>query len=225
MKLIILIFFILFSINAYSQDTTLITSRGEHIPPKAVLGIESIKSPLYAGQEYTFEVAASGYHDIQLTAKNAKVEFIEDSKNSTGGFRYSITPIKTGTLTITVGIQVNEQKAVSLIMYTYSVINFPIPTIQLDRKSSGEIIDLLRDSSEIKCSYPLESGIFESYEVLKWVAKMGDKEYHGDGNILSEELITIINEANDEYLHLTAFLAENKTGHLKSEAIYLVRKN
>lgn len=214
----------LFSISACSQDTTLITSRGGNIPLQAVLDIETSKI-LFAGQEYTFALTTSGNYDILLTAKNARIQFIEDSKKSTGGLKYTLTPIDTGTCSITIGNQIDEKRTVGLKMQMFNVINFPIPPIQVGRKKSGDIINMLKDSVEINCSYPKETGIYENYEVTKWEATIGEKTFSGIGTLLSEELIQYINQANNEYMHLTAYLFENKTGHLKSEAIYLIRKN
>lgn len=224
MKLISVILIILFSTSTYSQDTIIITARGENIPLQAVVNIEASKI-LYAGQEYTFVLTTSGHHDIHLTAQNAKVQLMEDSKKSTDGLRYNVTPIDTGTCSITISNQINEKRIVNLTMQMFSVINFPIPPIQIGGKKSGEIIHTLKDNLEINCSYPQETGINDRYEVTKWEAKIGEKTFSGNGTLLSNELIKYINQANDEYIHFIATLAENKTGHFKSEAIYLIRKN
>lgn len=224
MKTLISLIIVLLSVNLYSQDTTLITARGENFLLQAVLDIETTEI-LYAGQEYTFTITTSGNYDIRLTAKNAKVQFVEDSKKSTGGLIYTVTPIDTGSCSITIMNQIDEKRIVSLKMQKFNVINFPIPPIQIDSKKSGEIIDRLKDKVEITCSYPKETGIYENYEVLRWEAKIGEKTFNGKGTLLSKELINYINQANDEYMHLSIILADNKTGHLKSEAIYLIRKN
>lgn len=197
MKLISVIIIMLFSISAYSQDTTLITTRGGNIPLQAVLDIETSKI-LYAGQEYTLTLTTSGNYDIRLTAKNARIQLIEDSKKSTGGLRYTVTPIDTGTCSITIGNQIDEKRTVSLNMQMFNVINFPIPPIQIGRKKSGEIINIIKNSVEINCSYPKETGIYENYEISKWEAKIGEKTFSGSGALFSEELIKYINQTNDE---------------------------
>ena len=53
-------------------------------------------------------------------------------------------------------------------------------------------------------------------------AVIGEKVFNGTGPLLSEELIQYVNQSKNEYMHLTAFLAKNKTGYVKSEAIYLI---
>lgn len=188
MKSIITFTIMLFSLSAYSQDTTVITTRGENIPLQAVLDVESSKV-LYAGQDYTFALTTSGNYDIILTAKNARVQLIENSKKSTGGLRYTVTPIDSGTCSITIGNQIDEKRTVSLKMQMFSVINYPVPPIHINRMSSGEIIKTIDDSTQIVCSYPKETGIYENYDVSKWEATVGEKSFSGTGFLLSEELI------------------------------------
>lgn len=224
MKSIIVFSIILFSVNVYSQDTTLITKRGENIPLQAVLDVEGSKI-LYAGQEYTFALTTSGNYDIRLTAKNAKVKLIENSKKSTGGFRYTITPIDTGTCSITIGNQIDEKRSVSLKMQMFQVVSYPIPPIQINGVSSGEIIKSIGERAQITCSYPKETGINENYEISKWKATVGDQSFSGTGSVLSEELVQYIKRIDNEYMYLMVDLYENKTNHFKSEGIYLIKKN
>ena len=209
-------------ICVFSQDTTITTSR-ENIPPQAVIGFEDIKT-LFAGQEYTINVSVSGDNPIVISAKNAEVKLIEDSKKSTGGLRYSITPIKAGTVSVTIGYKREDGKTISLLMRMFSVIDFPPPSIEINRLKSGSVIKKLSDSTEIKCLYPMNTGIQDNFEVKSWEIKTGKKIFKGTEAFLSEEFIEYFNNVNDEYIHLTVFLKGNRTEHQKTEAIYLIKK-
>lgn len=225
MKLIIYIIPFLFSINLFAQnDTTLITtSRNEEIPLQAVVNLASIHK-LYAGKEYMFEILTSGYFDIRVTFKNAKVKLIEESKRQTGGLRYLVTPVEPGPLSISVFNVTDKGRQVSLLANSYWVSNSPPPNIRLTGLANSQIISNLKDSTTLQCSYPIGSGLFvKNYKVVKWSATIGDKNFTGEGDLLSKELIQYINNLEKGFLHLKITLDENNTGHLNSEAVYLIR--
>lgn len=216
--------FILISFFSIGQnDTKLITSRKD-FPLQAVIGLDAL-NVLYKGQEYTFSITSSGTYDISVTSKNAEIKLIDDSKKGTGGLRYLVTPIDTGECSISVGNYINETRSVSLVRYTYKVIDFPMPPLQINNIQSGQIITQLSDSTEIKCSFPELSGIFESYEIKSWEVIIGSKTFEGKGNLFTKELIQYINQTKKEFLHLKVKLLKNKTGHNSSEGIYLIRQN
>lgn len=212
--------------TAYTQDTTVIISRNQNqqIPLQAVLELESVKT-LFVGQEYTFNLTSSGYYDIRITTANASVKLIEESKKSTGGFRYSFTPKETGKCAIIISNQIDEKKVVDLKMQTFQVINYPIPPIHIQKISSGNSIMKLDNASEITCEYSKETGIFEKYEIISWEAIISEKTFGGNGTMLSKELIQHVNEVDHKYMRLTVFLKANKTGHLSSEGIYYIKKS
>lgn len=223
MKFIIYIILFLFSLNSFAQnDTTLTTSRDEEIPLQAVVNLASINK-LYVGQEYMFVITTSGYFDVRVTFKNAKVKLIEESKRETGGLRYTVTPIEPGTLSISVYNVTDKGSQVSLLANSYSVSKSPPPSIRITGLTDSQIITNLKDSTTIQCSYPMGSGLFfKNYKVVKWSATIGDKVFTGKGDLLSKELIQYINNLEKGFLHLKITLDENNTGHLTSEAVYLI---
>jgi hypothetical protein len=107
MKSLTYYFIIFFSLSSFAQNDTTVNTSRENVPLQAVLNIESGKT-LFAGQEYTFNITTSGDYQLRLTSKNAKIHLIENSKKSTGGLRYSVTPIDTGKLSITIWNVINE---------------------------------------------------------------------------------------------------------------------
>lgn len=222
MKTIIIGIFTFLSFCSIGQnETKLITSRKD-FPLQAVSKLD-VKNILYKGQEYIFSITSSGDYDLSITAINAKIELIEESKKGTGGLQYSVTPIDTGECQIHVGNIINEKRSVSLVMYIYQVINYPMPPLQLNEFQSGQIISQLADSTALICAYPKESGIFESYEIKSWEVKIGDKIFTGKGNLLSDEVIQFVNKKENEFLHIKVNLFKNKTGYSISEGIYLIR--
>lgn len=224
MEKIIYGIFLFLSINTLAQNDTTVNTSRDNPTLQAVLNVES-KRILFAGQEYVFNLTTSGQYDIRITAKNAKVELIEESKRTTGGFRYKVTPINPGEMSMTIRNVINEKSQVSLLGQTYSVINYPTPPIQLVGADNGQILDTINDSTTIICAYPFEYGINDTYEVKSWTGKIGDKVYFGNGPLLSMELINYINQVDNEFLHLRVELFENKTGHNETEGVYLIKKN
>lgn len=222
MKTILFSLILVATINSIAQNEVVINTSRKKVPLQAVLNLESTKV-LYAGQEYTFSLTTSGQYDIRLTAQNAKIELIEDSKKSTGGLRYKITPIEPGKLPLTIWNVIDEKSNVSLSAYNFNVINYPVPPIQLSNHFGGQIIEQIKDSTNLLCAYPRESGIYDTYEIKSWKATIGDKTFSGIGSKLSGEIINYINQADNEFMHLVIELNENKTGHLLSEAIFLIK--
>ena len=222
MKTLINSYFIFLSFCSIGQnETTLITSRKD-FPLQAVVDLD-VLNILYKGQDYTFSITSSGTYDLKVTAENGQIKLIEDSKKGTGGLRYTVTPIDTGECSISVGNYINETRSVSLVKYFYTVIDYPTPPIQIQGIQSGQILSQLSETAELKCAYPVESGIFDSYEIKSWEVIIGSKTFEGKGNLLSNELIQYINETEKEFLHLRVKLVKNKTGHISSEGIYLIR--
>jgi len=224
MKPLILCILIFFSISSFSQETVVITSR-ENVPLQAVMNIGA-GNILYAGQEYTFTITTSGEYDIRLETTNVKVHLIEESKLRTGGLSYVITPIDTGWCSIGISNQIDENRTVGLKTHNFKVINYPVPPLRLKGIWwPSQIISNLKYPSEIQCAYNRETGIWDSYEIESWTAKIGNKKFSGQGSLLSEELIQYVNEVDNQYLHFKVVLCENKTGHLKSDGIYYIRKS
>jgi len=224
MRYVSMVFFFLSFSSIAQTDTVVITSRKD-VPLQAVLDIET-SEVLYAGQEYVFRVTASGDYDLRLTVKNAIVQLSEESKRNTGGLTYTLTPIDTGECMIGISNQINETRTVGLKTQFFKVINYPVPPLKIGRVRSGEIINsLLNDSTEIICSYPDKTGVYDEYEVESWTVKIGDKGFSGTGSLLTKELIQCLNHTDNEFLLLEVILEQNKTGHLKSEGVYLIRKS
>ena len=219
---VIFILVLLVSHRTFAQnDTTLITSR-ENVPLQAVADIQGIHI-LYTGQEYTFNLVTSGDYDIRITAKNARVSILEDSKKSTGGLRYKVIPVEPGECSILISNQINESRVVSLKKQVYFVMDCPMPPLYLNRIQSGQIINDLKDSVKIECHYPQEMGIDDNYTVESWSVDVGDKSFSGTGNLLSSDLIKYCRVNNDELLHIKAVLRANNTDHTRSEGIFILR--
>lgn len=223
MKTIIIGIFTFLSFCSIGQIETKLTTSRKDFPLQAVVNLD-VQNVLYKGQDYTFSITSSGDYDLRVTAKNAQIKLIEDSKKGTGGLRYTVTPIDTGECQIHVGNVIDEKRSVSLVMYFYKVINYPMPPLQLNEFQSGQIISQLSDSTELKCAYPKESGVFESYEIKSWEVEIGDKTFTGKGNFLSNELIQFVNQKENEFLHIKVNLFKNRTGYSISEGIYLIRQ-
>ena len=222
MKTILFSIVLLTAINSIAQNDVTINTSRKDVPLQAVLNIES-SNVLFAGQGYTFNLTTSGQYDVRLTAENADIELIKESKKSTGGLRYKVTPIAPGNLSMTISNVIDEKSKVSLSAYNFRVIDYPIPPIQLYKHGGGQIIEQLKDSTKLICAYPSESGIFDSYEIKSWKASIGNKTFTGDGSLLSAEIINYINQADNEFIHLVVELKKNKTGHLSTEAIFLIK--
>ncbi len=223
MKLIILAVIVLLSNITFTQKDKVIITKRDEMPLKAVMNLSASRT-LYVGQEYTLNVSVSGNQPIKLVANNAQIEIDESSKRNTGGLTYFVTPIDTGKVYISIGIMA-EKNSVSLLAQNYSAVNYPVPPIHLGGVSSGPIISTLNEVTELKCHYPMEQGIFETYKIVSWKATIGEREFEGNGNQLSQELIQFANEQQEAFLHIEVELAKNKTGHSKSEGVYLIRKN
>ncbi len=222
MKLITLaVIAILSNITFAQKDKVIITKRDE-MPLKAVMNLSASRT-LYVGQEYKLDVSISGNQPIKVSYKNAEIAIDVSSKRNTGGLTYFVTPLDTGKVYISIGIM-TEKSFVSLLAQYYDAVNYPVPPIHFSGVSSEPIISTLNEVTELKCHYPKEQGIFETYNIVSWKATIGERIFEGKGNLLSNELILFVNEQQEAFLHMEVELAKNKTGHSKSEGVYLIRK-
>lgn len=223
MREILLMAGLFFSLTSFAQNDTIVITSRKNVPPQAVLDLES-SNILYAGQEYTFWVTTSGVYPLRLTVKNGKVRLDKSSKKTTGGLKYTFTPLEPGECSIGIGNQMDEKRSVGLKAYLFQVIDCPMPPLSLKGMPNSQIITDLKESTEIQCAFPKETCLHDSYEIKSWSATIGDKVFSGQGSILTEELIQYVNQVNHQYLHFEVLLSENKTGHLRSEGIYRIRR-
>ena len=218
------LFFLVFSFLTQTlaqKDTTIITKRDSIHLLQGVVCANS-EMVLYSGQKYHFSISVSTDLDIKVNAINANIEFVESSKRGTGGMQYIITPIDTGICRINLGAR--GERDYGLMSRYFNVINYPVPPVFIRDIQSGGVIDNLFDSTTFDCKYPMGSGIFESYAIESWIAKLNDKTFEGKGNYLSKELINEVNRCESQtYLLITLNLSKNQTGHRQTEGIYIIK--
>lgn len=223
-----LIIAILFAFSLSAQEkapkrTQLITEREPNAILKASIGIQS-NHELFVGQEYSMEIVVSGEFDIAVNYTNMHVDLDESSARFTGPLRYSITPIDTGYCSITAGVLTPKGGSISLFMKTFKVVEYPTPPLNIGSISSGEVLQNVDKSSLFSCHYSPSSGIDELYPIESWRAELNGKIYEGNEETFTAELIDAINNCSERsFLHLSAKLLENSTGHLESEGVFIVK--
>lgn len=180
---------------------------------------------LYVGQTYSFTILCSNHEwDLKIESENVSVKLNEKSKKSTGGLNFEVTPLDTGKCNLILYITNEKNKQVCLLSTYYHASTYPIPPVYIGKIRSGEIIDSLKEKTELTCKYDGGSGIFETYPILSWSADINNKKFSGTGNVLNNDLISEINNSGSNIaLKLTVNLDKNKTGYEVSEAIFLIK--
>lgn len=209
--------------TAFGQvKTTLITERDEMGPFKGTIGSDAY-TELYVGQEYTFDILVNRNDDMKVYATNLEIVFDESSRKNSGAMRYKVTPIDTSKCSIGVGVQLEDGKSYYLLRKEFTATICPAPPIFISKSISGEAIGNLEDSTSLRCKFPTSSGIYDSYEVSSWKAKLGDKIFSGQGTYLTKEFIEAINTSEvNTPLFIEVALIENKTGHTSSKGVFII---
>jgi hypothetical protein len=220
MKQIILFISLIVSHLTYSQYDVTTTDRKNTVLQATFSLVSSI--PLFAGQQYTIYVAESGAYDVFLKTENLKVEFIEGSKNSTGGLGYKITPIDTGICYLAVGAIV-DKKNISLLAQNYKVINYPVPPIFISDNLFNSVVSKNEINSKIVCNYPKAYGIMDAYPIKSWTINIENTTIKGDGDQLTIEALNAIKNSKTEILQISVVLEKNPTGHQSSEGVFIIR--
>lgn len=220
-QVLLLMMFLGTKVFLFSQIETKININQIDVITKASLSIDS-KSSLFVDQEYIMLLNVNFKEDVILDVKNAKIEFIEGSKLSTGPLLFKITPLDTGKAIIDVGRLIDAENIPQLGHYFFQVRNYSMPPIYID-ESNQQFLTKLNEKSKITCHYPEEMGVFEEYAVKSWEARINDNTFTGKGNQFSEDFIKYINQVKDEALLLKLELEENNTGFEETEAVFYIR--
>lgn len=179
---------------------------------------------LFVGQEYYFTVIANKKDfDLEIMSENLEVTLMPESKKQTGGLELRVIPIDTGKCFIQLSVGKDQKRASSLISRSFPVSHYPMPPIFISKIRTGEIISELKQDAELTCMYDRSLGIFKPFVIKSWTAKLGEKEFSGNGTYLSKELINAIDLAKDGFLVLKAELEPNNTGYSFSEAVFILR--
>lgn len=207
---------------AFAQEKITIVESRKDVPLQAVVGLDA-NPQLFVGQNYLLSIGVSSEHDVKIDFTNLKAELMEVSKRSTGGLMYTVTPLDTGTCWVSVGV-ITETSRHGLLSSRFQAIPYPVPPVFLSETCTGEVLSTLPDDAKLTCKYPRGSGVYDNYTIDSWTARLGEQTFNGKGNTVSRELIEAVNKHSaEQILRITANLSENKTGHVRSEAVFIVQ--
>jgi hypothetical protein len=216
--------FLILTINfCFSQKESILLVQRDYQILQGVVSFESVVE-LYVGQEYYFTITVNDVIDMEIQSENLSVKLDENSKKRTSGLFFTVTPLDTGECKIWLSAGRKADKMSGLLLKSFHATHYPMPPVYIANVRSGDIINELNESPEISCKYAPESGIFESYPIKSWSAKLGSQEYSAKGNVFSSDLVNAVNTAlPGEVLKVTVELEKNATGFKKSEALFLLK--
>lgn len=223
MKYLLLLNILISIPTVFAQKSKTLWVDPEGIIVKGTAAVEAVQ-PLFIGQEYEFTIMSNhAEFDLIIDSENLKVVLDESSKKNTGGLIFKITPIDTGMCNIVLTLGKNKERKANLISRNFQAVKYPMPPVFIGNIRSGEIITKIDDSMELSCKYDPAYGIFDSYPIESWNAKLGNLSFSGTGTHLSKEFIEALNQVSaNEVLILTVQLSKNKTKYKTSEAVYLI---
>lgn len=222
MKYLIIMGFLVISPVLFSQNEKTLWVETEGVVAQGNISFESIPE-LFVGQEYFFTIIINNKQDIEIKSENLKVILNESTKKGTGGLGFKITPIDTGECKIYVSMGNSGKRTASLVLKTFHASEYSKPPVFIEGIRSGETITKLTENAELSCKYDPSLGIFDSYMIKSWQAKLGDKDFSGSGTKLTKEFIEALNNSSKEVLEITVQLDKNKTGFKSSEAVFIVK--
>lgn len=229
MKSILLSILILFTQNTFAQESETNTSQILIVETDDVIvqgNVDLNSNPeLFVGETYFFTILANMKDwDLKIETENLTIKLNEESKKGTGGLNFEVTPIDTGFCEFVLYIVNDKPKQVCLQSSRYHASKHLMPPVFIGSIRSGDVINEIKEATELSCKYGGGSGVFEEYPILSWTADLEGEKFSGKGTKLSKQLIEAINESSEnKVLKLTVELSENKTGYNKSEAVYLIK--
>jgi|GEM_PF-3267811 len=224
MKFFLTLCTFIFLQTIFAQKTKTLWIEPEGIIVKGTVAVETSPT-LYVGHEYEFTIMSNyAEFDLIIDSKNLKIALDESSKKNTGGLIFKVIALDTGTCNIVLTLGKDKERKANLISRSFKAVNYPAPPVYIGDVRSGEVLTEVKETTELKCKYDPASGIFESYPVESWQAKLGDRTFSGTGTKLTKELVNAINSVSSkEILEMTVQLKKNNTGFRISEAVYLIR--
>ncbi|MGV3609445.1 MAG: hypothetical protein ACO1N0_00740 [Fluviicola sp.] len=222
MKYLLILSILTTCTSVFAQKSTTLWLNQEGIILKGTIDVQSVQ-PLFVGHEYEFTIMSNNSEfDLIIDSENLTVVLDEFTKKTTGGLLFKITPIDTGMCSLALTLGKNKERKASLISREFTAINYPQPPLFIGNHRSGESIVTIDENAELSCKYDPAYGIFKSYPVKTWKAKLGDLNFSGKGTKLSKDFIEAVNQFSG-VLILTVELSKNETGYKEVEAVYLIK--